>query len=136
MLIHDFLLLERPPAWDVGSLRYLCGQFLKKDVQSDPVQFIDRSIDFYAAAAADVLIEEMIDRYMVASRALPALPPGQDHTYEAFQAAAGDFEECCGYERATDSQGIYDELFDMTEFTRKNTNVNIPARFRSYLDCV
>ena len=68
MLVYDLLLLERPEASDLGSLRFICTQFLRKDVFRDPPQYIDRSVGFIEESLIDVVLEELLDIYVQADR--------------------------------------------------------------------
>lgn len=72
LVIFDLLQLERPPAWDIGPLRILCRQFLRKVVGRHPDQYIKRSVDFVYSALADVLVEECLDAYVAAECAIEA----------------------------------------------------------------
>ena len=106
MLVYDLLLLERPEASDLGSLRFICTQFLRKDVFRDPPQYIDRSIGFIEESLVDVVLEELLDIYVQADRVAA----------QYSEASGREYAECCDplYEEAV-PLSLSDHLADSPE---------------------
>lgn len=145
LLLYDLLTIPRPLPWDIKSLRFLCTQFLRKDVQKDPGQFIERAVTFIEDAHVDVVLEELLDcyvplmhKYNTLVRQEPTYQEVDDVTgvygvagmepQDAFYAAIDDFMRDPVYlvpgtyaDSSSPEDAVYSELLLQTAFYRSSS---------------